>query len=240
MVVAGRLARVSEFAQLPLGLALRERMTFDSFVPGANAEVLQALRRCAQGAPGILWLHGAAASGRTHLLQATCAACDPQRRVAYVPLRSFGGSEAEALASWSGFDCLCVDDVDRAIGGLAAERALFTLHRDAEERRAVLIVAAAAPPSQLQWALPDIASRFAAAQVFRLRDLDDEGQAQVLRQRAASRGFELPEETRIYLQRRFPRNLAVLCELLDTLDLAALSAQRRLTVPFIRQVLDRA
>jgi DnaA family protein len=52
------------------------------------------------------------------------------------------------------------------------------------------------------------------------------------------RGFELPEETARYMQRRFPRDMRTLYNLLDTLDTAALVAQRRLTVPFIRSVLQ--
>ncbi len=55
--------------------------------------------------------------------------------------------------------------------------------------------------------------------------------------RAAQRGMDLPEETATYLQRRVPRNLAWLCDFLDALDEASLSAQRRLTIPFVRDVL---
>ena len=58
-----------------------------------------------------------------------------------------------------------------------------------------------------------------------------------MRLRAQLRGFELPEETAHYLQRRLPRDMASLFALLDELDAAALAAQRRLTVPFIRDVL---
>ena len=36
-----------------------------------------------------------------------------------------------------------------------------------------------------------------------------------------------------------PRDLRSLCALLDTLDSAALAAQRRLTVPFIKQVIEQ-
>ena len=54
---------------------------------------------------------------------------------------------------------------------------------------------------------------------------------------ARLRGLELPDETWQWLQRRLPRDMRSLYELLDTLDEAALAAQRRLTVPFIRDVL---
>ncbi len=58
--------------------------------------------------------------------------------------------------------------------------------------------------------------------------------------RAKVRGFELPEEVARWLQRRYPRDMGTLYQLLDTLDSAALVAQRRLTLPFIRSVLLRA
>src|SRR5438132_779415 len=50
-------------------------------------------------------------------------------------------------------------------------------------------------------------------------------------------GFLLPAETSQWLQRRVPRDMRRLYELLDTLDDASLAAQRRLTIPFIREVL---
>jgi DnaA family protein len=75
--------------------------------------------------------------------------------------------------------------------------------------------------------------------VFQLRPLDESEQREALQLRAHARGFELPDSTALWLQRRFPRDVASLFDLLDTLDEAALIAQRRLTVPFIREVLLR-
>jgi DnaA family protein len=81
-------------------------------------------------------------------------------------------------------------------------------------------------------------SRFAASAIFQLRVLDEAEQREALKLRAQVRGLDLPEETARYLQRRFPRDMRTLYELLDTLDEAAIIAQRRLTVPFIRSVLQ--
>ena len=50
-------------------------------------------------------------------------------------------------------------------------------------------------------------------------------------------GFELPDDAARWVQRRFPRDMRSLHALLDTLDEAALVAQRRLTIPFIRETL---
>ena len=46
------------------------------------------------------------------------------------------------------------------------------------------------------------------------------------------------EETAQFMLRRFPRDLPTLFALLDTLDTASLIEQRRLTIPFVKSVLD--
>jgi DnaA family protein len=130
-----------------------------------------------------------------------------------------------------------VDDVDAVIGQREWERALFALYRDAEERRATLLWAAASPPQALHFALPDLASRAAAGQLLTLKALSEQQQGAALQRRARLRGLELPEETVQYLQRHWPRDMRTQCGLLDSLDDAALQAQRRITVPFIREVL---
>ncbi len=43
-----------------------------------------------------------------------------------------------------------------------------------------------------------------------------------------------------FLQRRLPRDMESMCAFLDELDEASLAAQRKLTVPFVRAVLEDA
>jgi DnaA family protein len=118
------------------------------------------------------------------------------------------------------------------------ERALFALLRELQDAGGRLVLSARAPPALLGWALPDLGSRCAAGAVLQLRPLDESEQQAALKLRARVRGLELPDETLHWLQRRFPRDMRSLYELLDTLDEAALAAQRRITIPFIREVLS--
>lgn len=159
-------------------------------------------------------------------------------RAGYFPLRDVGALGVGVLEGVPQLDCLCLDDLDAVTGNVEWERALFGILREIEERGARLIAAAASPPALIPWALPDLGSRMAASTVFQLRALDESEQQEALKLRAQTRGFELPDETARWLQRRFPRDMRTLYELLDTLDEAALVAQRRLTVPFIRSVLQ--
>lgn len=224
--------------QLPLEVRLRADAVFESFAPGRNGELLTALR-----GPGAapLWLWGPSGSGKTHLLQAMCAAAGAAGvgEAAYFPLAPAAGLPPEALLGFETCSVLCLDDVDAVAGDLAWERALFRSFNEALELRTRLIFAAKAAPRQLGWSLGDWGSRAAACVVYQIHDLDDVGRVEALRLRAAQRGLQLPPETADYLLRRMPRDLPTLFEILDQLDEASLVAQRRLTVPFIRDALER-
>ncbi|MFO1455743.1 MAG: DnaA regulatory inactivator Hda [Steroidobacteraceae bacterium] len=223
--------------QLPLGVRLRDRASFETFLPGANLEAVRHLEAIAAGQPGVAWLWGPVGSGRSHLLQAGAARAASRVRSACLAAPELRAGGAVALRGWQGFGLLAIDDIDALLGDRAFEIELFSLFLDAQERGAALLVSADAAPAAQAWSLPDLGSRFGGCAVFQLRPLDDDQQVAALTARAASRGLDLPEETARYLQRRMPRDMASLCGVLDALDVAALAAQRRITVPFIREVL---
>jgi DnaA family protein len=101
-----------------------------------------------------------------------------------------------------------------------------------------LVVSAAAPPGDVRFGLPDLASRLKSGGVYRLQPLDDAGRLAALQIRARFRGFDLPDDTGRYLLNRLARGPASLFRVLDTLDRAALVAQKRLTIPFVRSILE--
>jgi DnaA family protein len=226
-------------SQLTLALRLRERAVFSSFVAGPNLVAVEQLQAIARGSlRGTFWLSGPAGVGKSHLLQAVCAlARETATEAAYLSLAQLQQSGPDALDGWHSAGIVALDDMALVTGDRNWEQRLFGLYRELEERGASLLAAAIEAPRSLRFSLPDLASRFAAATLITLRPLDEIAQREALRVRAAARGLELPQETALYLQRRYPRDLPTLYELLDQIDDAAFRAQRRLTVPFIREVL---
>ncbi|HEV7357080.1 MAG TPA: DnaA regulatory inactivator Hda [Steroidobacteraceae bacterium] len=220
--------------QLALGVRLRSGAVFESFAQGQNSELITALRADA-AAP--LWLWGAHGTGKTHLLQAACSAAG--NAAAYFPLDRSSALPPEAMSGFERNRLLCIDDVDRIAGDVEWERALFRLFNEAAELRTRLIFAAAVAPRQAEWVLDDWRSRAAACVVYQLRELDDAGRIEALRLRAAQRGLQLPPETAEYLLKRMPRDLPSLFEILDALDEASMVEKRRLTIPFIRDALEK-
>jgi DnaA-homolog protein len=225
--------------QLTLGVQLKERATFASFLVARNAELVTHLRQVASATPaGATWIAGPHTAGKSHLLQAVCAATAPGKRAAYLPLESLLPFGPAAIEGAEQLDVACYDDV-QCVAGLADwEQQLFSLWQRAQERGGTLLFAAREAPAQVDFGLADLKSRLTSAAVFAVRELNDEEQLQALELRAHLRGFELPPETARYLQRRYPRDMRSLCEVLDTLDDAAFAAQRRITVPFIKEFIE--
>lgn len=222
--------------QLPLSVRLQDRAVFASFLPGANAEALAAARELAAGAMPLLYLHGHAGAGRSHLLQAICASVAGSGYFPLAQLRQMGDTVLEGVAQ---LPVVALDDLHLVAGDASWERRLFNLYNECRNGGARLAVTAAVPAVDLSLGLPDLASRLAAMPHFALRPLDEVQQRAALQLRAAQRGIELPAETLLYLQRHFARDMGSLNRLLDQLDLASLQEQRRLTLPFIREILEK-
>ncbi len=226
-------------AQLPLGVGLRDDATFANFHPGPNATLVDRLQcQLDDGGEPFLYLWGGEGVGRSHLLQAAChAASDRDRRALYLPLEELGHFPPLMLEEVERLDLVAIDDIDRVVGRKRWEEALFHAFnrlRDAGKR---LVIAAEAPPRQLAVTLPDLASRLTWGMTFHVQGLGDDDRLAALQLRARVRGMQLPDEVARYILHRGPRRLDALFDALETLDRASLSAQRKLTIPFVKQAL---
>lgn len=222
--------------QLTLPLRLADHAVFASYFAAGNETLVATLTELAGGtAAQGCWVWGAPATGKTHLLQAACEMAGD--RSVYVPLSMLGTAGPGILEGLASRELICLDDIDRVAGDADWEAALFGLCNEVLDAGRSLVVAAAMSPRECPIELPDLQSRLARLAAFKVRELDDEQRIGALQLRARHRGLELPDDTASYLLSRNRRDMASLYELLDKLDLESLRAKRRLTIPFVREVL---
>ena len=228
--------------QLPLGVRLRDDATFANYYPGANAAALGYVERLCEADAGwtesLIYLWGGDGVGRSHLLQAACLRFEQRGEAAvYLPLAEVAEYGPELLDGLDQSELVCLDDLDAVAGRAVCEEALFhRFHRLLPSRRPPLL-AATASPRELPVQLPDLQSRLTLALVFQLHALSDEDKLRALQLRASRRGLHLTDEVGRFILTRGERSMSALFELLERLDQASLQAQRKLTIPFLKETL---
>lgn len=225
----------TEYPQLPLGIGLKDTATFDNFYPAGNELVLQALQ---QGNDTALYLWGPVGSGKSHLLQALChAAAAKGESPVYLPLQELVSLSPALLEGLEQQALIAIDDIQVVAGLSQWEESLFHLYNRVRDSGHRLVVSATSAPAGLTLTLPDLTSRLGWGPVFQLSALTDMDKRRALQLRAHGRGLEMGDEVADYLLKRCPRDMDSLFNLLNRLDQASLAAQRRLTIPFVRQLL---
>lgn len=225
--------------QLSLAIKLNDEATLDDFNWKNNELLQQQLTKILTlQEDKILYLWGIKGSGKSHVLQACCQAVNLKQSAIYLPLtllKEWGPQAIEGLEDQS---LICIDDIDAIAGDPFWEEALFHLYnRIKDKEHSVLIISGTQTPLNSSIQLPDLRSRLSWGLVIQLHELDDDEKINTLKLHALKRGFDLPESVGHFLINRCSRNMHDLHQLLNRLDDASLQAHRKITIPFVKEIL---
>ncbi len=223
--------------QLVFDLAASAPPSFSNFLPGRNAEALATLEALGAGGgaeTGVL-LWGAPGVGKTHLLRAAAGAAAARGApVAYVA--DPGMLLAQDAGSLATSTVVAVDGIDLATPD--AQAVAFRLFNALKERNGHLLAASRLSPP----ALPlreDLRTRLAWGLVYEIHPLADAEKAAALAAYAAQRGLRLGDDVIGYLLAHGRRDMQALLETLSALDRHSLATKRPITVPLLRDWLQR-
>jgi len=209
-----------------------------NFEIGDNAELVSQLSQLGNSVEfQFIYVWGAPASGKSHLLQGLCAEFQVRgKRSVYIPL-GMADLQPDMLIGLENLDLVCLDDLDRRVRAPDWSTAVFHLFNRLRERHACLVVAATCSPRHCETALADLSSRLGWGLAYQILPLPSGLMRDFLRRQANRRGIELSDSVLSYILSRYSRDMASLLSLLDQLDRRSLQQQRRITVPFLKQVL---
>ncbi|MFT6791300.1 MAG: DnaA family protein [Cellvibrionaceae bacterium] len=226
--------------QLPLCISLERSASFsNTYVSEANRSLVDYLQKLSPHSDAdSFFLWGSQGSGVTHLLEAIQNQ-QSQRAIQYLPLGMLANCQPESVVEdVEKMDLVCIDDVQSIAGSAVWERHLFHLFNRLKDAGKPLIIGSHLPIRQLALQLPDLKSRFQSLALYQLHSLTEAEKIQLLQYRAKKQGLLLPNEVAQFLMQRVSRSSGHLIHMLETLDRESLSAQRRLTIPFVKTVLD--
>ncbi len=226
--------------QYTLAVTLPDDETLQSFYGAKDSPAVQFIDQfLAPGKPQLpLYLFGASGSGKSHLLYAACVHAQElgltSQLLALDDFRQYSPRLFDGLEQ---LDLVCLDNIQAIAGDSHWQVALFDLYNRMVEQGKRLMIVADEAPLQLGISLPDLVSRLQACTIFQLRLLSDDDKQKLLQQKARLRGIDLPDEVARFLLNRQQREIRALVAILDKLDKASIVHQRKLTIPFVKDVL---
>ncbi len=236
---------VMQPTQFTLAVTLPDDETLHSFYGADSSPAVAYIRQYLQpetansGKPQPpVFVFGASGSGKSHLLYAACVQAQELGLTSQLlALDEFAQYSPRMLDNLEQLDLVCLDNIGAVAGDSHWQVALFDLYNRLAEHGKKLIIVADDQPTALGFTLPDLVSRLQACTVFQLRLLSDDDKQKLLQQKARVRGLDLPDEVARYLLNRQQRDIRALVDTLDVLDKASMVHQRRLTIPFVKDVL---
>ena len=153
-------------------------------------------------------------------------------------MREFDQFSPEILDDLEQLHLICIDDIEFILGNQAWERKLLDLYERIQTTDTHLVVASHDSPKGINFFLPDLASRFSMSLIHQLEMLSETEILSAIQMHAEVRGVNLPKESVNYLLKRVERNVGSLIDIIEILDYESLSKQRKLTIPFIKNILN--
>lgn len=230
-------------SQLSLSVQLPDDETFQSFQSNENQAVLNQLQDFInliakqEPHPTALYLFGIKGVGKSHLLHACCAYAE-QLGLSSLSL-SFGELDQLSTEMFEGLeqiDVVCLDDIHLIAGNDEFERAVFDLFNRVTEQGKCLIISGDQNVNNLTIKLPDLLSRLSWGFTEQLKPIQDDEKILALQYRAEQRGLILTNDSAKFLLTRLSREMSNLISALDELDKASIREQRKITIPFIKEI----
>lgn len=198
----------------------------DFLVAPSNAAAIAWLDRWPAWPSAALVLHGPPGCGKTHLAHVW-------RARSGALLCAAAALGAEIVPDLAAVGAVVIDGAEQA-----EERPLLHLLNLTAERGGHLLLTASLPPPRWTTALPDLRSRLVAMPDVAVLVPDDALIGAVLLKLFADRQLAVGEDVVVFLLHHMERSFAAARRIVAALDRASLVAQRRVTIPLARAVLD--
>lgn len=229
--------------QLVFDFPIKPQYSFSNFVRCCGNEAAFAFANrllTADAGENLLYLHGAAGSGKTHLLSAIGRelAAAGQTEIPVIPVAQLQPKDHIATFTMlRTLPALLLDDLHLLADDGSLRVALWQLFNDFYESGRKIAATASLPPKELTTLDEHLQSRFMWGLVAKLDISDDTSRRMIMQKLAEDRQIILPEEVTGYLLVHLPRDIDSLTAALDRIKLHSFATGRKISLRLTRELL---
>lgn len=225
--------------QLPLPLRFDQSRSFEHFYSNDGFETHSLSAYIDSLHEALIVIKGEKGTGKSHLLNASALYCQQKN----IPFQYFEAAMLldygiEVITDCLAGSVLIIDDVHLVAKNKEWECKLYDLYNHAQRFHWVLIVSGLTLKLN-NFQLKDWLSRLAVGVQINLAAASGATLKKILQLRSKLLGLKLKPEVIDYMAVHFSRELSVQIDLLKILDEQALKLKRNITIPFIKESLNK-
>ena len=227
--------------------------TFERFIQGTSNQFAAAAAQAVADRPGEaynpLYLYGGSGLGKTHLLHAIgkqVITDNPKSKVTYMTTEHFVNElincirqqQMEAFRqTFRGVDVLLLDDIQFIAGKERTQEEFFHTFNTLQSTGRQVVFTSDARPADIPGLEERLRSRFLQGLIADIQPPDLETRCAILREKARAIGWELPEDTVLFISRRVQKNVRELEGCLNRAIAYAQLKNAKITVDVVRMAL---
>ncbi len=219
------------YTQIPMDFGFFTKKTFDNFIVGENKKLFNSLIDF-QNSDQIILLYGSKSSGKSHICEAILNESDGGHILVNDRLKLIN------LTLTDYYSLVVIDDLDKLAVSKECEEKLFTIINNQILNKKPVLVTSSKDINECNLNLKDLSSRLSSDKIFTISDLDDSDKINMMISYCSQRGLEIPDKVLNYIINNCSRDIYFICALIKSIDSASMSTKKKITIPFIKKVLQ--
>ena len=222
--------------QIPINFSFCNTKTLDNYISENNDHLIETLKQFANNNHGqLIYLFGDKSTGKSHLCKAVFNIIEDTKT--FIDQHNF---EILGNIDIQNVNYLIIDDFEIILGKGNTEDKLFYYINEFILLKKSLLISSVKPTEQIDFTKNDLKSRLTSNLIFNIREISDDRKIEVLKKITEDIGWTIEENVCQYIMNHYQRDLFFLCNVLKSLDKSSLSLKKRVTIPFLKDIIERS
>ena len=102
-----------------------------------------------------------------------------------------------------------------------------------------ILISTVKSTEEIDFTKNDLKSRLKSNLIFSINEISDDQKIEVVKKITKEIGWTIDENVCQYIMNHYPRDLFFLCNVLKSLDENSLALKKKVTVPFVKSIIQR-
>tara|TARA_B100000614_G_C14560027_1_gene496894 strand:+ start:4246 stop:4947 length:702 start_codon:yes stop_codon:yes gene_type:complete len=228
--------KISKHDQIPINFSFCNKKALENYISGGNEHLIDALKAFARDNLGqLIYLCGKKSTGKSHLCRATFDIINDTK--IYVDQSSY---DMLSDIDISDINYLILDDFEVLLEKDNSEDLLFYYINEFILANKSVLISTIKPIEDINFTKNDLKSRLKSNLIFNIKEISDEEKIRVVKKITEDIGWTIEENVCQYIMNHYQRDLFFLCNVLKSLDKNSLVLKRRVTIPFVKNIIQRS